>query len=392
MTFGGGNGVLGADQCESVGLTVPPLEPETLAKLKPLLASTATASNPLDLTPTTAFRAESLAQLPAALDVFAAQRDIDSMLLIVSSLAPKAVEISQIMSDFSARSEKPVSVCWPATPAGAIGRLAGHGIYCAIEPARTANATSRLLRHHAARNRPARSARTASPPFDWAAHVAVAASYPRVISEDNCHRLLKAAGLPIAAGELVTDEAAALRIAEAVGLPVALKGISPQVTHRAAAGLLAVDLRTRDEVTAAYRRLIERANETAVKLDGIYVQKMHRGGTELLVSAFRDPIFGLVVSVGSGGVLTELIKDIVIERAPVDEAIAGSMIARLRIRHHARDERGDVPIGPAAAFIAKFSELAATAPWSRFIFEVNPIKWTRDAAVAVDGLLIVEQG
>ena len=198
--------------------------------------------------------------------------------------------------------------------------------------------------------------------------------------------------MPIAAGELATDEAAALRIAEAVGLPVALKGISPQVTHRAAAGLLAVDLRTRDEVAAAYRRLIERANETAVKLDGIYVQKMHRGGTELLVSAFRDPIFGLVVSVGSGGGLTELIKDIVIERAPVDEAIAGSMIARLRIRHHARDERGDVPIGPAAAFIAKFSELAATAPWSRFIFEVNPIKWTRDAAVAVDGLLIVEQG
>ena len=98
-----------------------------------------------------------------------------------------------------------------------------------------------------------------------------------------------------------------------------------------------------------------------------------------------------LISVGSGGGLTELIKDIVIERAPVDAAIAGSMVERLRIRHHARDERGACRSTPRLAFIARFSELAATAPWSRFIFEVNPIKWTRDAAVAVDGLLIIEQ-
>ena len=182
-----------------------------------------------------------------------------------------------------------------------------------------------------------------------------------------------------------------MRIADEVGLPVALKGISPKVTHRAAAGLLAVDLRSGAEVAAAFRRLTARAAEIDVRLDGIHVQKMHRGGTELLVSAFRDPVFGPVVSVGSGGGLTELIKDIVIERAPVDAAIAASMIERLRIRPHARDQDGALPPDAAAGFIARFSELAATAPWSRFVFEVNPIKWTRDAAVAVDGLLIIEQ-
>ncbi len=83
--------------------------------------------------------------------------------------------------------------------------------------------------------------------------------------------------------------------------------------------------------------------------------------------------------------------DVVIERAPVDSAIAAGMIERLRIRRHARDDAGPLPVGPAAEFVVRLSELAAVAPWRRFVFEVNPIKWTRDAAVAVDGLLIVEQ-
>jgi hypothetical protein len=118
---------------------------------------------------------------------------------------------------------------------------------------------------------------------------------------------------------------------------------------------------------------------------------MHKGGVELMISAFRDPIFGPVVSVATGGGMTELINDVVIERAPVNAEIAGAMIERLRSRPYAKDDKGPLPVKPAAEFIARLSELAATAPWSGYMFEVNPIKWTRDAAVAVDGLLIIEQ-
>ena len=65
------------------------------------------------------------------------------------------------------------------------------------------------------------------------------------------------------------------------------------------------------------------------------------------------------------------------------------MLERLRSRRHAADAKGTLAIDHAAAFIARFSELASTAPWMRFIFEVNPVLWTREGAVAVDGLLIV---
>jgi hypothetical protein len=88
-----------------------------------------------------------------------------------------------------------------------------------------------------------------------------------------------------------------------------------------------------------------------------------------------------MVSCGAGGVLTEVIGDVVTERAPVSEALAAHMLSRLRIQEHPAS---------AAAFISRLSQLAANAPWPRFILEINPVLWSRDAAVAVDGLLIIE--
>jgi acyl-CoA synthetase (NDP forming) len=378
ITFGGGNGVLAADQCALHKLATPAISAEGAARLRPLLVSVASAANPLDLTPTTAFRPEALAQLPRALDVIAEEPEIDALLFIVGSLASKAAEISEVIRGLAARSTKPVAVCWPSPPRGVPARLAEQGIYSFLEAARAIVALARMSARGAAALRPAREPGEALPAFDWSRFVAGRVT---IVSEPQCHRILKAAGLAVAAGELAQDEAEATRIAASLGLPVVLKGISAQVTHRAKAGLVAVDVRSEEEVRATHRRLTARAAELVARLDGVYVQKMHKGGSELLVSAFRDPAFGTMVSCGSGGVLTELIDDIVTERAPVSEALAAHMLARLRTK---------ADPGKAAAFIARFSQLAATAPWGRFIFEVNPLLASADAAVALDGLLVIE--
>src|SRR4029453_12969921 len=133
VTFGGGNGVLAADQCALNGLSTPGLSAECTARPKPLLVSVATAANPVDLTPTTAFRAEALAQLPDALGIIAAEPDIHSLLFIAGSLSSRASEISDIVCGFSRRSAKPVCVCWPSPPHGVTAGLAEHGIYAFVE-------------------------------------------------------------------------------------------------------------------------------------------------------------------------------------------------------------------------------------------------------------------
>src|SRR4029453_14492102 len=122
VTFGGGNGVLAADQCALNGLSTPSLSAECAARLKPLLVSVATAANPVDLTPTTAFRAEALAQLPDALGIIAPGSDIYSLLFIPGPLASRAREFSDLVCGFSSRSAKPVCVCWPSPPHGVPAR------------------------------------------------------------------------------------------------------------------------------------------------------------------------------------------------------------------------------------------------------------------------------
>ncbi len=389
VTFGGGNGVLAADQCAQHGLSTPPLAPASVERLRQRLVPVASAANPMDLTPQTAFRPEWMARLPEALDIVAAEPWVHAMLFIVGSLASRAEEIVDAISAFWSRAPHTVCVSWPVAPKGAAARLAAKGIYSFPEPARGVRALSRLVRYRSDLSRPPHADRLELPAFDWS--VFVPGPGPRtVVPEPQCHRLLAAGGLPVAAGQVVSSEAKAVRAAATVGLPVALKCVSTAVTHRAAAGLVAVDLRTAEEVAGAYRRLEDRARELCVEPDGVYVQHLVRGGVELLVSAFRDPLFGPMVTCGAGGTLAELLDDVVVERAPVDVALALDLLGRLRIGRQARRHARLDPEA-AAEFVARFSRLAATAPWPRFVLEVNPLVWTPDGVTAVDGLLIIEE-
>jgi succinyl-CoA synthetase beta subunit len=210
-----------------------------------------------------------------------------------------------------------------------------------------------------------------------------------VVSEHACHRILAQAGLPVAQGVLAGSEDEAVEAARKIGARVVMKGISAAVTHRAAAGLVALGLTSEADVRESWRRLTSRAAAGNVKLDGLYVQQQVDGGIELLVSALRDPEFGVFVTLGAGGGLTELIDDVVVVPAPLDAGQAVRAGQRLRIVRAAKAS----PAGwqAVAAFVASFSRLAAAGPWRRFVFEVNPIKWSADRVTAVDGLLVIEE-
>jgi succinyl-CoA synthetase beta subunit len=212
-----------------------------------------------------------------------------------------------------------------------------------------------------------------------------------VFGEHDSHRLLAAAGLAVAPGRLARSAGEAAEAARAVGMPVAMKGISPTITHRAAAGLVALDVASEEAARAAYDRLAATGAAAGAALEGILVQRMIRGGHDILVSAFRDATLGPMVSVGAGGNLTELIDDVAIARAPIDDDAAARLLRRLRSVRAIEKGRAPPPIARLASFVARLSQLAAGAPWRRFVLEVNPVKWTAEDAVATDGLLIVEE-
>ncbi|HYM68664.1 MAG TPA: acetate--CoA ligase family protein [bacterium] len=390
LTFGGGSGVLSADQATQCGLATPPFSPQSVERLRSLVTPLASIANPIDLTPETYNQPSWLALLPAALDVVAADPNIHTLFFQCAATAHRAPEIIDEICALRCRTSKTVCVAWPLAPAVALERLPAEGIYLFPEIARAIRAIGQSARYRANLSRPPRAATLPAAGFDWAAFVADPAA-GTVISEHQCHRLLAAAGLPTAAGRLARSPEEAMQAARAVGYPVAVKGTSAAVTHRAAAGLLALDVRSDTEVRDAFHGLVARAREVGVELEGLYVQHMVQGGLELLVSAFRDPVFGVMVSCGAGGNLTEVIGDVTLERAPVGGALALHMLERLRIVQHAARRAPAVDLRRAAEFVAQFSQLAITAPWRRFVLEVNPIRVSADDVVAVDGLLVVEE-
>jgi len=379
---------LGADQCAQNGLATPALSEACVERLRPLLVSVATAANPLDLTPTTAFRDDAMAQLPNALRILLEQEGIDSLLFVVGSMAAKATEICGVIRQLAEHASKPVCVSWPSPPRAVPAALADEDIYSFLDPSRAIRALAQWAAHGETLRRPVSVAGTRPAPFEWSRFVSVGRSQT-VVAEPTCHRILASAGLSVAEGTMVNDEREALRVARDVAASVVLKGITPKITHRAAAGLVIVDRRSDDEVRTAYRALVEQARGLGVALDGVLVQKMYSGGSELIVTAFRDPVFGVIVSCGSGGGLTELIDDVCTARAPVSPERAASMIGRLRASRRANAAHRLLDTATAAGFVSRFSALAATAPWEHFVFEINPVLWRRDDAVALDGLLIV---
>lgn len=386
VTTGGGSGVVTADQCARAGLVTPPPSAESHAALRALAPSLAALGNPFDLTPQVYTQPESLARFGATLDAIAADPAMDAVYIQFGPMAQRGMEVAAELAAFRARTPKPVCIAWPLAPPGAVDHLRAAGAHVFEEYGRVVGLLAALA---GARGglAPVVPAPTI---FDWRAAVPDAAA-GKVVSEHRCHAILAAAGLPVPAGRLAAAPAEAVAIAREIGLPVALKGISDQVTHRAAAGLLALDLRTEDDVAAAEMRLRARAAEAGVVLDGLYVQRMRRGGMEVLVSAFRDPVFGPVLSVGAGGGMTELLDDVALARAPVDEVGAAALLRRLRILRHAAKLAPGAEMNALAGFVARFSQLAAAAPWRRFVLEVNPVAWSAEGVVALDGLLVIEQ-
>jgi acyl-CoA synthetase (NDP forming) len=386
-SFGGGSGVIATDQCVREGMTVPPLTAETRAALAPLISPLASSANPVDMTPGAMTNPKLRPHLPAVLKTLAATAETDLMLFFSSGFGALAPQLASMYQTTSAEADRPVMLSWLSPPEGIAERLNAAGVMVFNEHSRLIRAAAHIvryaadLRHHIARSD------APVPAFPWEEFTA---GEGRVVSEHVASRILEAAGLKVARGRIATTAQEAVAFAGDVGFPVVMKGISAAVTHRAAAGLLALDLASPEAVEAAFARLTARSAELGVTLDGVWVQHMFAGKTELLVTAFRDPDFGVIVGCGMGGGMTEIIDDVAFTRAPIDAAGAVDLLGRLRTLRRLPTLLSPQQQPLAGAFIARFSALVASAPWPSFTFEVNPLKLGETDAAAVDGLLLIE--
>ncbi len=224
------------------------------------------------------------------------------------------------------------------------------------------------------------------------------AALPAVRDEHRIKQLLATYGVPSVAEQIATTADAAVQAADAMGYPVVLKILSQDIAHKTEAGGVKLRLASADQVRSAFDEVMASARAYApdARIEGVLIQKMESGISELILGATRDPVFGMTLTVGLGGVLTEIYKDVSHRVLPVDEAMARDMLGELKafalLDGFRGKPKGDVDA--ACKAIAGFSQAVLALQHEADEIEVNPllVKQQGSGVCMLDALVIPADG
>lgn len=202
------------------------------------------------------------------------------------------------------------------------------------------------------------------------------------LGESASKSLLAQAGIRVNQERLVRSMDEAVAAASAVGFPMVLKVVSPDIAHKSDVGGVALNIADVDDLRSRLQTMQASVAQAApqARIDGYSLQSQEGGELELIVGARRDAQFGPQVVVGAGGVLVELLKDIAVLPAPVDAASARRAVEALKVAPLLGAYRGRGPLDVDAVVdaIVRLSWLAQDlenhGQGADFEIEVNPLK------------------
>ncbi|HEX7819691.1 MAG TPA: acetate--CoA ligase family protein [Sphingobium sp.] len=215
------------------------------------------------------------------------------------------------------------------------------------------------------------------------------------LSETEGKEALAAFGLPVVHDALVNSVDDARAAAAQVGFPLVAKLVSPDVAHKTEHGLIRLSIRDADAAATAFEEMMAKAQTMNVQIDGVTLEPMLQGGVEILTGVTRDPVFGWMLTVGLGGIFTELMKDVQHRLLPVDAAGAEEMLRSLKGFKLLDGYRGAPPadVAAAAAAIAALGDAVLAGGERLREVEVNPLLVLPlgKGAIAVDALVLLNE-
>jgi len=407
LTASGGACDIIADTASAEGIEIPAFAAATAEAIAPHLPPFATAKNPLDVTgyglANIGSGRDALSAIDYALDAAVQDPNLDFVLYsglnLPDARPPDETMATRLEQRVAIVAEKIKTSPIPVIPIGSTcvdvgnwGRemLAKHQLSVLPGMDVGLGALGKALRWLENRGTAGIGDVAA------AAGTAVAPARSGPWSEAESRELLTAAGVPVVPGGLAQSADEAVAIAQRVGLPVALKICSAQITHKSDIGGVALGLSSEAEVRAAYAKVADAGTaflSTGVPdavVDGVLVTPMRSGGVELLAGVTVDPTFGPVLAVGLGGVWVEVLKDTSLRVLPTDTEEVKRMLGELRGGALLRGARGSLPanLDAVAAAIAGIGRTALSLGGELRALEVNPLWVNGDQVEALDVLVI----
>lgn len=392
LTNSGGPGILTADALVMNGLSVPDLGAETIRRLEPLFPPEASIRNPLDM-----IASATPEGYHTALDAMLADDRVDAAVVIfVPPLGVRQKDVAQAIAEAgSASADKPVLTVLMGREGLPQGKAQLHdaGIPAFIFPESAVRALAALYRYRTRRDRPQETPPVLEVDRERAREImaqALAAGVSKLAEPDTLD-LLQAYGIPVAAARLARTADEAVSLATAMGGPVALKIVSPQIVHKTDVGGVLTGVEGERAIRDGFRDIVERARAAVpeAEVTGVLLQSMIGGGREVIVGMSRGRS-GPLIMFGLGGVFVEALKDVIFRVAPLCRSDARDMITGIRGLPILEGVRGEPPVSYDALSdtLLRVSQLSVDFPAIAEL-DINPLMALPTGAMAVDGRVLL---
>ena len=204
-----------------------------------------------------------------------------------------------------------------------------------------------------------------------------------ILNEAEAKARLAAFGVEVPPGQVARTPGEALAIARSLGGAVALKALG--IAHKTERRALRLGLSQPEEIRAAAQELLTLG-------DSLLIERFAEGiVAELIVGLHRDPELGLMLTLGPGGILVELLGDSATLLLPVNEAEVRNALAGLRCAPLLAGHRGGPPadIDAAASAVIGIADFALAHRTRLQELDINPLAVLREGsgAVALDALV-----
>ncbi len=398
VTNAGGPAVMASDRAADLGVALAELSEDTRRKLDAALPATWSHANPVDIVGDA--DAERYRQA-----VTACMQDpgVDGVMVI---LTPQAMTdplgAARAVIELAGQFNKPLLACWMGDTQVAASReaFAKTGIPGFRTPEPAVEVFSYISAYYQNQKllmqAPGPLSHQSEPDVEGARLVIehALAERRKVLSEMESKAVLAAFRIPIARSMVARSPNEALLLAEELGLPVAMKINSPDITHKSDAGGIRLNLGNAQAVRATWREIIEsvQANRPDARIDGVVVEPMvvKPNGRELMVGVTSDPVFGPVITFGAGGIMVEVLGDRSVALPPLNSYLAGNMIQGTHVARLLQQFRHLPPVDMEMLerVLLRVSEMVCEIPHIREM-DINPLIVDENGAIAVDARIEV---
>lgn len=393
LTNGGGVGVLATDFLLDVGGELAEIAPETVAALDAVLPRTWSHGNPVDI-----IGDAPAERYAASIEVLLKDKNTDALLVMNCPTAVvDNVAAAHVVADAAEKSSKPVFTSW----LGDQGAQAGRHVFMTrkVPTYDTPNQAIAAFMHQVRYQQNQRllmeipPAGPAWPDRDLARARkivdTVLAEKREWLNEMESKSLLAAYGIPVVDTRIVKDAEEAARTASQIGFPVALKILSPQITHKTDVGGVALGLESADAVREAGKKMLAAVAKSApaATIEGFTIEAMvsRPSAFELILGVVDDATFGPVILFGQGGTAVEVIRDKAMALPPLNRVLAEDLIHRTRIARLLKGyrERPGADFDAIAGTLMALGDLVADLPEVSEL-DINPLWADHKGVIAVD--------